>query len=421
MARHSFFVRSALQLSFGAILLSAIPSNAETIGYWRFEEKTSGNVSATNTGGAVPNTVLDSSGKGNHMQTWTAATAPTYTTSVSFPSGTLAGVPATGALNTASLDFRGSPVDIYTGSKPINSKTFTAWTVEASFCLDVTGRWQVIVGKDGNPINGQPPLSLKVRADNTVEIGIVDGSGAGRWCVGSTKIEANKWYQAAAVATGTELALWIKPAGYRDYLSQGSVPIQGAFFNTYSAFNQPWIIGRGMWKGVMTDVTDGRIDEVRVSDTALTPDQFLGNFSTADSDVDGLPDTWELVHFRSSATETNAEILAKQSSLTADPDGDGYTNRVELRSGTNPAVADNLTGKLTRQVWLKIPGANVADLTNNARFYGKADITTLNDGITTPRDFADTFGERLQGWLTAPVTGDYTFWVAGDDQCDETG
>jgi hypothetical protein len=400
------------------MLLSAAHSSAEVVGYWRFEEQTSGNVSATNTGGAVTNTVLDASGQGNHMQTWTATTAPTYVTSVPFPNATVAGIPATGATNTASLDFKGSPVDIYTGSKPINSKTFTAWTVEASFCLDVTGRWQVIVGKDGNPINGQPPLSLKVRADNKVEIGIVDGSGVGRWCVGDTKIEANKWYQVAATATASELSLWVKPDGCRDYIAQGSVPIQGAFFNTYSAFNQPWIIGRGMWNGVMKDATDGKIDEVRVSDTALTPDQFLGNFAVADSDVDSLPDTWELVHFRANAAETNAEILAKQSSLTADPDGDGYANRVELRSGTNPAVADTLTGKLTRQVWLKIPGDAVASLTNDARFYGKADITTLNDGISTPRDFAENFGERLQGWVTAPVTGDYTFWISGDNQCE---
>lgn len=81
-------------------------------------------------------------------------------------------------------------------------------------------------------------------------------------------------------------------------------------------------------------------------------------------------------------------------------------------------MADNLTGKLTRQVWLKIPGPNVADLINSPRFYGKADITTLNDGISTPRDIAENYGQRLQGWLTAPVTGDYTFWVAGDNQCE---
>jgi hypothetical protein len=418
MARHPFFVGPILHLTLGAMLLSAVPVNAEVVGYWRFEEQTSGNVSATNTGGAVTNTVLDASGQGNHMQTWTATTAPTYVTSVPFPNATVAGIPATGATNTASLDFKGLPVDIYTGSKPINSKTFTAWTVEASFCLDVTGSWQVIVGKDGNPINNQAPLSLKVRADNKVEIGIVDGSGVGRWCVGDTKIEANKWYQVAATATASELSLWVKPEGCRDYIAQGSVPIQGAFFNTYSAFNQPWIIGRGMWNGVMKDATDGKIDEVRVSDTALTPDQFLGNFADADSDADSLPDTWELVYFRANASETDAEILAKQSSLTADPDGDGYANRVELRSGTNPAVADNLTGKLTRQVWLKIPGETTADLTKEPRFYGKADITTLNDGISTPRDFAENFGERLQGWVTAPVTGDYTFWIAGDNQCE---
>ena len=32
-------------------------------------------------------------------------------------------------------------------------------------------------------------------------------------------------------------------------------------------------------------------------------------------------------------------------------------------------------------------------------------------------NFADNYGQRIRGYITAPATGDYTFWVAGDDNC----
>ncbi|MEN6576327.1 MAG: PA14 domain-containing protein, partial [Phycisphaerales bacterium] len=37
------------------------------------------------------------------------------------------------------------------------------------------------------------------------------------------------------------------------------------------------------------------------------------------------------------------------------------------------------------------------------------------DSIDSPVDWADDYGQRFWGWLKPPQTGDYTFWVAGDD------
>jgi hypothetical protein len=401
-------------------LLAVLPQiDAETVAYWRFEEATSGEVPAhATTGGAVPDTLLDVSGYGNHMQTWNAATAPAHTDLVAPPNGSLSAVAGTGALNTASLDFNGKPEDIYANNKPLNSKQFQAWTVEASFQLDVAGSWQVILGKDGNPVGGQSPLSLKVRADNKLEVGVVDGSGVAKSVLGTTRIQAGVWYHAAATATSDTLSLWLKPAGANQFIAQGSTSISGAFFNSYSAFNQPWIMGRGMWNGKQADWTNGRIDEVRISDAALDPSQFLGNFADVDSDQDDLPDTWELAYFREDATESDATILAKQSSLTADPDGDNLTNLVELTYGLDPATANDLTGKLTREVWFGIAGATITDLTQNTRFYDHPDLLALNDGAVSPTDFDESFGERLRGWVTPEVSGDYTFWISGDDRCE---
>jgi hypothetical protein len=49
----------------------------------------------------------------------------------------------------------------------------------------------------------------------------------------------------------------------------------------------------------------------------------------ADSDLDGLPDWWEILHFGN---------LVQSS--TADPDSDGFTNRQELYHATNPLNSD---------------------------------------------------------------------------------
>ena len=35
-----------------------------------------------------------------------------------------------------------------------------------------------------------------------------------------------------------------------------------------------------------------------------------------------------------------------------------------------------------------------------------------------PTNWADNYGTRLRGYITAPVTGGYTFWIASDDKSE---
>ncbi|HEY9156261.1 MAG TPA: LamG-like jellyroll fold domain-containing protein [Opitutaceae bacterium] len=309
--------------------------HGSTQAYWRFEEATSGAVPAGSTGGSVTNTVLDASGNGNHMQTWTTGTAPSYISNVfptSYPGN---GVEISRAQNFASLDFPGSSRDIYTSNKPLNTKPFSAWTIEASFCLDTLNRWQVVVGKDGNPVGSQAPVTIKVRADNTLEVGLIDGSGAIRNVVGTLPLTANTWYHVAVTASSSTMMLYLKPQSSNEYLFLGSATINGAFFNSYTAFNQPWVVGRGMWNGRNVDWLDGRIDEVRISDTALLPSQFLGSTQMVDQDVDGLPDDWELAHGLSTDPVTGG---LDGNGLNGDSDNDGLTNFQEWQKQSSPTA-----------------------------------------------------------------------------------
>ena len=52
---------------------------------------------------------------------------------------------------------------------------------------------------------------------------------------------------------------------------------------------------------------------------------------------------------------------------------------------------------------------NLADEPTSSVRLGSADL------LEAPTNAANDYGSRLKGWLVAPVTGDYEFWIASDD------
>ena len=88
------------------------------------------------------------------------------------------------------------------------------------------------------------------------------------------------------------------------------------------------------------DAVDRRVvDNVRngTGKILTSPEQFPGwpvleaGTPPLDGDRDGMPDQWEQLHDLPSSTPA---------SLTADQDGDGYTDIEEYLNGSNPRLAD---------------------------------------------------------------------------------
>ncbi|MHC4207478.1 MAG: LamG-like jellyroll fold domain-containing protein, partial [Planctomycetota bacterium] len=72
-------------------------------------------------------------------------------------------------------------------------------------------------------------------------------------------------------------------------------------------------------------------------------------------------------------------------------------------------------GTVTREVWTGIGGNLVSDLTSHSLY---PDSPTIREEITRlegPTNWANNYGTRFHGFLTPPVTGSYTFWIASDD------
>ena len=82
------------------------------------------------------------------------------------------------------------------------------------------------------------------------------------------------------------------------------------------------------------------------------------------------------------------------------------------------------TGEFLLEWWFDIGGGNaVNDLINNANFpdnpTGTAMVGTVELPRTKPQELwegdIDNYGARLQGYIYPPETGDYTFWITGDN------
>ncbi|BCM90675.1 endo-1,3-1,4-beta-glycanase ExsH [Abditibacteriota bacterium] len=69
---------------------------------------------------------------------------------------------------------------------------------------------------------------------------------------------------------------------------------------------------------------------------------------------------------------------------------------------------------LTREVWTDVPGTSIAQIPVDK----KPNAVMVMREFELPTNIGINFGTRVRGYITAPTTGDYIFWIAGDDNCE---
>ncbi len=267
-------------------------AQAATSAYWRFEDLPDGSLVP-----AGNNTVPDSSGNNSPLQTFDPTfTSPSYSSLVS-PLPLRSGLP-----NTRSLDFgpggddAGLNDDIFTTSdKSISAKLFNQVTVEVAFRMDSIGGFQAIVGKDGKPLGDAPgednspipPFKISIRGDdfpnavpNQLFVEWIDGHATlnsdDHFLASGQSVVANKWYHVAVTINATDASLYIAgETGPYKLLDHSTGSYAGPSGNVIASEPLGWTVGRGAYNNNPADWADAHIDEVRISDTVLTPNQFL--------------------------------------------------------------------------------------------------------------------------------------------------
>jgi hypothetical protein len=274
----------------GAGLIGPITASAATTAYWRHEEGPAGGFISAGIG---TDTVLDASGNGNHMQTFNPAfTSATYTSTVS-PLPLTSGLANTLALNFGpGGDDGGLNDDNFSDGKAINGQLFTAMTVELAFNMNMVEDvppteprlFQALFGKDGKPTAGVvPPFKVLIRGDdfpnaiaNQLFVEWIDGDGDVHFVASGQSVAVGEWNHVAFTLTPTTAELWVaSETGPYSLLHSISGDFAGAGGEVLFNSTANYTIGRGQFNGGNADFSDALIDEVRVSDVALSRENFL--------------------------------------------------------------------------------------------------------------------------------------------------
>lgn len=86
--------------------------------------------------------------------------------------------------------------------------------------------------------------------------------------------------------------------------------------------------------------------------------------------------------------------------------------------GTSTSVlnlrVEDTGGSIVREYWNGVAGTSVADIPTGTAPTGTSNLTSLE----APTDFGDDYGTRVSGYITAPETGNYYFWIAGSNAAE---
>lgn len=79
-------------------------------------------------------------------------------------------------------------------------------------------------------------------------------------------------------------------------------------------------------------------------------------------------------------------------------------------------TAFSQTNGFLREVYTGINGTSISDLTNAPSFPSSPALEDLlTNYFEAPTDWNDNYGTRVRGLIIPPVTGNYIFWIASDD------
>jgi len=74
-------------------------------------------------------------------------------------------------------------------------------------------------------------------------------------------------------------------------------------------------------------------------------------------------------------------------------------------------------GNILFEYWYDISGTAVSNLTGDPRYPDSPDESKWWQTFEGDVGLRDNYGIRARGYVYPPVSGDYTFWISGDDEC----
>ncbi len=96
----------------------------------------------------------------------------------------------------------------------------------------------------------------------------------------------------------------------------------------------------------------------------------------------------------------------------------GNESRATSESAALTIVAPSGSGHLTREWWTGLPGSLLAEGLAALPIGTPPTGRVLETRFGAPRNWEDSYLQRLSGWIIPPLDGEYVFWISADDEAE---
>jgi len=178
---------------------------------------------------------------------------------------------------------------------------------------------------------------------------------------------------------------------------------------------------------VLSPISIGPIQSIPLNSVTLTPALNVNIGSTVFIPTIILPvnATNQLINWTTSnpgvATVNTSGLVTGMAegtvSITAtSADGSNKFGTCMVTVNPNLTVC-SANGNITYQVWDNIGSTYLINsLTGNNNYPNNPSSSALISSMEAPLNLATQFGARIAGYICAPATGSYTFWIASDNE-----
>ena len=171
--------------------------------------------------------------------------------------------------------------DGYTTDTSLNTWSPQTWTIELSFKIQAfNGANYTLIGRDGSSSGTSSSdfyLQLLGWDSNRLRLNYYSVGGT-RWTLDSSLFAlAGQWYRLAVVSDGQTIDMYVDQSDGNGYQNVGTFDIsaQSVADNAIASSGDNWTFGRGWYNSSFVDHINGYLDNVRFSESVLTPEEFL--------------------------------------------------------------------------------------------------------------------------------------------------